>query len=228
MTANMTWASGDAFLKRYPSEEAAETARRRSHAARAVGVPTPGVIGREGTRVLCFDRIPMQAAPALDEMVRTLALLKLIPADGLARFDPFLRIRPRLAAAPRHIRQLVGEMQARDADLRWPANAVVHGDFHPGQVMRDHEGRLWLVDLDDMALAPPEADLGNLAAWLATQTPGALDELRAGAIGQVRVLVPTADPGLMQHFFGIALVRRALKLHEKAVDWVIDQLPLRA
>jgi aminoglycoside phosphotransferase (APT) family kinase protein len=228
MTAGARSASRDTFLKHYASDAAAELARRRSAAACAAGVPTPAVRGDDGPRVLCFDRITTQIKPTLDDMIRMLACLKAMPADGLDRFDPFMRIRPRFATTAPRIRKLIDEMQARDAVLRWPASAVVHGDFHPGQVMRDHEGRVWLIDLDDMALAPREADLGNLAAWLATQAPGQLNDLTARALAQVLELAQTADPGMTRHFFGIALVRRALKLQEQAADWVIDQLPLRA
>ncbi|MGL5010462.1 MAG: phosphotransferase family protein [Paracoccaceae bacterium] len=228
MTFGATWVSGGVFLKRYPSEAAAETARRRSAAACDAGVPTPAVLGEEGPRALWFERIKGQVAPTLGEMIRAVTLLNALPTNGLARLDPFLRIQPRIALATPRIRQLIDDMRALDAALQWPANAVVHGDFHPRQVMRDEEGRVWLVDLDDLALAPHEADLGNLAAWLATQTPGDLNDLAAHAVGRVLDLAQAADPMMMRHFFEIALVRRALKLQENAVNWVVEQLPLRA
>lgn len=43
-----------------------------------------------------------------------------------------------------------------------PAFVVCHTDAHGGNVMRDAEGRLWLVDWETARLAPPEHDLWML------------------------------------------------------------------
>ncbi len=228
MTANATWACGAAFCKRYPTAKAAELSRERSTAARNAGVATPAVWQSAEADVLCFDRIDAHGTASLETMLSTLSRLHQLPSTGLSRFDPFLRIRPRLKAAPAAIRALVEDLAAKDAALAWPAKAVVHGDFHPGQVIRDQAGKVWLIDLDDLALAPAEADLGNLAAWIATQTPGQLVGLKTDALAQVLSIASAADPTLTAHFLEIALVRRALKLQEKGVDWVLRQLPLRA
>lgn len=228
MTGKATWVNGGAFLKRYSSQEAAETAFKRSIVAQAAGVPTPAVLGQSGPMVLSFERIAAQGKPLLGEMVQVVSLLHRMPPRGLARFDPFLRINSRLSAAPPPVGLLVDALQRQDAALCWSGVSAIHGDFHPGQTVRDSLGKVWLIDLDDMALAPPEADLGNLAAWLATQTTGELGALEADALAQVLPLAPDADPILVAHFCAIALVRRALKLAERGQCWVIGQLPLRA
>lgn len=206
------------FVKHYPSVQAADTALRRSLTARHAGVRTPAVLQRVGPMALCFERIAEVERPRLSDMLQVLKSVHRMPQQGLARFDPFLRIRPRLHRAAPKIQVLALQLMAQDAARQWGQTAVIHGDFHPGQVLCDHSGQAWLVDLDDLALAPPEADLGNLAAWMATQDP-ALPPL---------VAPPQADPDLIAHFRDIALLRRALKLAENGQTWALDLLSLRA
>lgn len=211
-----------AFVKHYPSAEAAERARLRSVAARAAGVATPAVLDHAETAIW-FQAVAVQGQPGLAAMAQVLAPLHRMPVQGLARFDPFQRIRPRLPLAP-HMAALARGLLARDRALAWPATAVVHGDFHPGQVLCDTAGQAWLVDLDDLALAPPEADWGNLAAWTATQGEGDLAAQVARALDQVGAAALGADAALMAHFCDIALLRRALKLAEKGRPWALSAL----
>jgi hypothetical protein len=206
------------FVKHYPSVQAAVTALRRSLTARHAGIRTPAVLERVGPMALCFERIAEVERPTLNDMLQVLKPVHRMPQQGLARFDPFLRIRPRLNRAPPWVQGVAHQLMARDAAMAWAQTAVIHGDFHPGQVICDAEGRLWLVDLDDLALAPPEADLGNLAAWMATQDPAP----------PPLVLPPQADLDLAAHFRDIALLRRALKLAEKGQTCALDLLTLRA
>jgi hypothetical protein len=228
MTSSAVVPDAGRFEKLYPSVAAADIARHRSQAARAAGVPTPAVLARTEPRLLSFERIVPRGQPTLAGMLAVVQRLNRMPPDGLLRFDPFLRIRPRLGAAPARIQALVSTLDAQDGALKWPASRVVHGDFHPGQTIMDNSGKVWLVDLDDLALAPPEADLGNLAAWSATRTEGNLVvQARAAMLGVI-ALVPEADPVLSGHFLQIALVRRALKLAGRGQFWVLDQLSLRA
>lgn len=228
MTSSAPSPDASYFGKDYPSVAAADAALHRSVVARQAGVPTPAVLGRNGPLRLSFERVIAAEQPTLDKMVEALRRLNRMSPDGLSRFDPFLRIRPRLGTAPSHIRALVTALETQDAALRWPFNTVIHGDFHPGQTIRDRSGKLWLVDLDDLALAPPEADLGNLAAWIATRAEGNLETQASIAATKVLALAPHAAPDLTGHFLQIALVRRALKLVEKGLPWALDQLPLRA
>jgi Phosphotransferase enzyme family len=228
MTSSAVVPDAGRFDKLYPSVVAADLARHRSLAAMASGVPTPAVLARIGPKALSFERIVPHGQPTLAGMLAVLQRLNRMPPDGLIRFDPFLRIRPRLGAAPSRIRALVSELEAQDAALYWPANSVIHGDFHPGQTMMDRSGKVWLLDLDDLALAPQEADLGNLAAWSATCTEGNLDTQARAAMLGLLALAPEADPLLSEHFLQIALVRRALKLAGKGQFWALDQLSLRA
>ncbi|MCU0802127.1 MAG: aminoglycoside phosphotransferase family protein [Rhodobacteraceae bacterium] len=212
------------FHKRYPSALAAGLAARRSKDAQAAGVPTPDVVRMDRDQMLAFRRIVPQGQASLPQMLDVVARVQAMPVAGLARFDPFLRIRPRLIQASARIAGLVARLETQDRALNWPANSVVHGDFHPGQVLRDATGKVWLIDLDDLALGPPEVDAGNLAAWLATQGPGDLAAMHRTAFRLVRALSPQADADLLAHFCAIAVVRRALKLAEKGQPWALDQL----
>jgi hypothetical protein len=212
------------FQKRYPSATHAETALRRSLAARSAGVATPAVLHGGDQASLHFERINTGAAPSLAQMVEAVHRLEAMPTDGLTRFDPFLRIRPRLSAAPPHIRRLATDLADRDAAVGWPAATVIHGDFHPGQCLQDRSGIVWLVDLDDLALGPPEADLGNLAAWMATNVEGNLEKRTCDAMAKVHSLSRQSDPALIVHFSRIATLRRALKLAEKGLPWASAQI----
>jgi hypothetical protein len=209
------------FIKHYPTVQAAEAAVQRAMNARRAGVYTPAVLKRIGPQTLCFERIESAGRPDAAALKRILPPLNRMPHTGLSRFDPFLRIRPRLPGAPPLIRDMAHRLMEKDASLNWPQTAVIHGDFHPGQVLCDAQGRAWLVDLDDLALAPPEADLGNLAAWMATQ---GLQDLSP----PTPAMDALADPALTRHFFDIALLRRALKLAEKGQADVLNRLAMRA
>jgi Phosphotransferase enzyme family len=223
-----TWGDGAEFHKRYGSVEQARRAMLRTTEVLRAGVRTPAARFGDQADVVIFQRIAASGAANLAEMLGLLTDLRRMPTDVLERFDPFARIVPRLPPAPPEIGLLVKHLQTMDAALEWHASNAVHGDFHPGQVIRDRDGMVWLLDLDDLALGPAEADLGNLAAWMATQEPGRLKDQAAQAIAAVLAASGTADAAMVAHFCDIALVRRALKLREKGIDWVIGQLPLVA
>jgi hypothetical protein len=114
------------------------------------------------------------------------------------------------------------------------AQAVVHGDFHIGQLLFARVGdEPWLLDLDDLALGPRESDLGNFAAHLATVDQCVnctFDRFRGltsllcplyDALAECRV-----DRNTVEAYGAIALLRRALKLHRRgaAAAAVLDPL----
>jgi Ser/Thr protein kinase RdoA (MazF antagonist) len=69
----------------------------------------------------------------------------------------------RAALAPADIRDRVA---AAVPTLRgpWKSATVVHRDLYEDQILLGH--RVGLIDLDDVALGPPELDIGNLLAHL--------------------------------------------------------------
>ncbi len=173
------------------------------------------------------------AAGLLEPFFRPLVRLHAVAATGLdlAPLDVWRRVRerldrldPLLAARARGIRQAVATALA-DADFE--GSAPVHGDFHVGQVIFDETaGRVWLLDLDDMAKGPFEFDVANFAAHLATRrdlsgdAPGAafraLVDPVAAAYRAAGGTPP--DPRLLRLFGAAALLRRALKLAERGED----------
>jgi aminoglycoside phosphotransferase (APT) family kinase protein len=139
--------------------------------------------------------------------------------DGVSPFDPLRRIRPRLDLLTDVTLQTTLGRLARAVPT---GGALIHGDFHLGQVICDAEGGGWLVDLDDLEIGPVEADLGNLIANLATQPTltgpfaARLQHWRHSILEAARHLGQNSDPGRVDHFTALALIRRHLKLREQA------------
>lgn len=229
-----TWIEDGRFLKRYPSPEAADRALERSRLAREAGAPTPDARATPRAGHVSFSIVAgtmgstLAAAGRIDLLLPPLRPLRSMKQDGLGRLDPFARIDLRLAIGPDWLPARIEGLRTRP----WPATGVVHGDFHPGQVIRDQTGLVWLVDLDDLALGPVEADLGNLVAHLATAAStaggdlsGSLAGWTARVAGAWRRIHSAPDRSLLEHFRTIAVVRRALKLAENGRPWVLHQLP---
>lgn len=59
--------------------------------------------------------------------------------------------------------------------------ALIHGDFYDDQLVADSDGRLWLVDLDELSVGDPALDLGAFLAHLRAWTLAALPPERAAA-----------------------------------------------
>ena len=175
-----------------------------------------------------WSRMPREAlAPVLEPLARLHALA----ADGLelAALDPWRRIDARLGAlAPRRaaragaVRRTLGGAlaSAAPADMR-----PVHGDFHAGQVVLG-DAQPWLLDLDDLGLGPPEADLGNFVAHVVTSEDLFTGDVRDG-VSAVGTIVADVYQGLsgrrcetsaMCAHAAVALLRRALKLGERGLD----------
>lgn len=51
------------------------------------------------------------------------------------------------------------------ADYSDPPTCLIHGDFHPGQILISDK-MTYLIDIDRLAVGPAEADLGNFIAQL--------------------------------------------------------------
>jgi Ser/Thr protein kinase RdoA (MazF antagonist) len=113
---------------------------------------------------------------------------------------------PGLAPGPaRRIR-----VAAAAVRVRWEPDTVVHRDLYEEQILVGD--RIGLIDLDDLALGPPELDLGNLLAHLD------LLEIRSGVpLGrqQAELLAgygasgPELDPGRLAACHDLALLRLA-------------------
>jgi len=111
-----------------------------------------------------------------------------------------------------------GEL-AQEAPLR---QALLHRDFHPGQILfsRDSAG-IGVLDWDDAALGEPELDLGNLEAHLF------LDDLqRRGSIESAPSLAGALQAGYLAQgeisFTRLATYRRAALLRLATLERLAD------
>ena len=145
--------------------------------------------------------------------------LKLSPLEPLAKIDPRLQQRAWLSSS---LWQTACSCRADIADKwRQPDDAaVVHGDFHLGQIIFDQQTlKVWLLDLDDMTLGPAEFDLANFIAHFVTSRRYYDGDILAGFHAMVGLLAdsePAAninfDDQLLDLCGAASLLRRGLKL----------------
>jgi aminoglycoside phosphotransferase (APT) family kinase protein len=220
-------------------------------------IVSPWIAGTSGPNILRREgRDAAGGGPAIEGFLAA-CLLPLVHLHGvdpagleLAPLDPWRRIGPRLLAlhadkareeagaiyraalrARRSIKRRFVEIAERAALAE---QVVAHGDYHVGQLLfASPMDEPWLLDLDDLALAPRESDLGNFAAHLATVEERAVDTF--DAFCALASLVCRLYESLVGHevdrdmvgaYGAIALVRRSLKLHERGARTgiVIDLL----
>lgn len=208
------------FFKVFPSEGASVEAARRSSILRGAGVATPAA--RPVGRTVEFDRIegtsglPLLNA-ASEDWLRPLAALHRCRIDGITPCDPIRRIFPRLDLLTN---PQLGDALDRLAPDTPQGQTLLHGDFHMGQLIKGADGKVWVVDLDDLCLGPPEADLGNLIANLATQPglpadfPARLAHWRQRILDAWTVICAPPCMATLEHHLVLALIRRHLKLRE--------------
>jgi len=207
-----------AFTKQYQSASSAERAVARSRSLIANSVRTPAALFTSAdTNSIHFELIDGEGGDLfveteLADVLDALLGIHAATVDGLPTFDPLARIRDRMASCTSTpMRQVVGETVAK------PGSSTLHGDFHVGQIIRDRAGSIWVVDLDDMAMGPPEADLGNFTAHLATRSPDRgleVDQWVDQILYQWRLLNTQIDEECFQRYLALALIRRHLKLRE--------------
>lgn len=202
------------FLKRYPDAKTARGALRSSRVLRAMSVPTPEARPGPSARELLFDRIDGRTGhaligPEIDRLLPPLAALHSASVPDLLPYDPMLRTRHRLCLTDaRLLRDIAHAPVPKGA-------ATLHGDLHVGQFIAEPAGKVWIVDLDDLALGPPEADLANFAVHLATTDQAAGIAGWAGRVCRIWTgQGGTIDQAVFTRFLQFALLRRHLKLRE--------------
>ncbi|MGB3313514.1 MAG: phosphotransferase [Albidovulum sp.] len=210
------------FRKSFATTGAAQEALRRTARLRGAGLPTPdGRPGQTG-REVAFDHVTgltgfnlLEAVP-MSALLVPLGALHDVTAGQVPEFDPLLRIRPRLGGdAPKWLMDAL----AQPAPAGAGRPVLLHGDFHVGQMICDGAGDIWLIDLDDLASGPEEADLGNFIAHLATSAAvarGGFNESIAFWQGEVlegwSALGRGCEPLRLNRYLRLALIRRHLKL----------------
>lgn len=135
-------------------------------------------IGAGGRLVTVWDLIEQSPQrPTMTDLARVLrSLHDLRPAPDLALepFVPFRDLPGRLALAPASVaRANIAFLRARAAELEGAFHDLsyelpsgpIHGDAHPGNLMRAADGTVVLTDLEAFATGPREWDIALPAAY---------------------------------------------------------------
>ncbi|MCR9156178.1 MAG: phosphotransferase [Rhodobacteraceae bacterium] len=202
------------FLKRYTDAAQAAEALRRTRILRAQSVRTPAATPGPTVAELDFDNIDGSTGHDLigydlRPLLQSVAALHRASVPGLASYDPLLRIRPRLALTEVPILREIADGPAPHG------NAVLHGDLHVGQFIVTPDSAVWVVDLDDLAVGPPEADLANFVAHLATtDTRSSIADWARRVCDAWDGVGQIVDGHIFTRYLRFGLLRRHLKLRE--------------
>jgi hypothetical protein len=154
----------------------------------------------------------------------TLAPMRVAEALGLSLkpFAPLAKVKTRLDQSGAFRRRAIDlalacETAIEGCPARTRQGSVLHGDLHVGQILVERQGDTTVLDLDDLCIGDPEADLANFCAHLVT-SPDLYDG--PVATGYVRlsralaVCLAEASPCMarLDAYGSAALLRRALKI----------------
>ena len=199
---------------------------RLTAAAFAAGAPAPAVHGFvevDGSRGLVFDRVDGELLSddlALDPMryrqwARTLAathaeILRTTSTDLPSR-NEVLAERIRSADLPPAHRTAVLDVLAKAPE----GDAVLHGDFHPGNVFVTMKGAV-AIDWIDAARGDASSDIAR-TEWLLTAGAAPGEGLNRRVVDRLR-------KGFVKHY--VQRVTRSLRIDRRVVDaW---RLPIMA
>ena len=101
--------------------------------------------------------------------------------------------------------------------LRDSEQSLLHGDFHPGQVVF-HAGQVVLIDLDRCRYGPAALDLGSFLAHAVEF--GARSDIRRGFVDVYRKENPQLPPECIRAAFCLGLLQRCARPFRDLVpDW---------
>lgn len=126
------------------------------------------------------------------------------PARELAIIDAWLARADRLPA------EAAAAVRSRLGTITWAPATVVHRDLYEEQVLVGPV--VGLIDLDDVALGPPELDLGNLLAHLhlfGRRRQVDVHSAAATLLASYRTAGPTLDDDLLDALRLLSLTRLA-------------------
>ncbi|WP_089940957.1 phosphotransferase family protein [Candidatus Entotheonella palauensis] len=234
------------MVKRAGTAAEAHRLVARIFSLRASGVMTPEAAYDAEAKVLRFpfiegvsglSRLAIDGWVILPTLLLPLKALHETTLPDLVSYDPTAKIRKRMNTADSHV--LYETLQHLLKVVSEPArNTPLHGDFHAGQLILDAQENAWLLDLDDLAQGPPEADLGNFAAHLATRretgfgpVPRSFVQWLNRVITAYRDIGGACDGPLAYTYGQLALIRRGLKWRERGDTSVLSEImagmPLR-
>jgi aminoglycoside phosphotransferase (APT) family kinase protein len=115
---------------------------------------------------------PPASAGDLARLLRDLHSRPLPPSPPGTLTDPLANVATALKSAPPGampsqdrdwLSGRIGELRGKWAELRFPHSvALIHGDAHPGNLIRAPGGTVVLGDWDHVAIGPPEWDLAQV------------------------------------------------------------------
>jgi aminoglycoside phosphotransferase (APT) family kinase protein len=117
---------------------------------------------------------PAPTAADLGALLRRLHELDVPEELNLPEFDPFGRSARRLAhpsssvkpADVAFLKELFDQLEKEVADLKFALPpCAVHGDAHPGNLIRGADGQVIMIDFEAFCFGPPEWDLSLTASY---------------------------------------------------------------
>lgn len=169
-------------------------------------------------------RRPWTVRRCAHTLAALLAALHDVPADGFPEHPAAPLLERRLSGAA----QLPVELQRCADGVRarltaGPAAVVVHGDFHPQNVVIDSARRCVTIDWTDAGVADPEADFARLETALELGAVGAPSPLQRRAVSLITARFPRRVRGFYEAYTGRILSddrlgawRTAHRLHDLA------------
>ncbi len=241
---------GDFAFKAFANQSASTIGKlvRLTGSLRASGVPVPetrkdplsnGIILPWIEGETMRDRFKARGsnnfAGAAEDLRSAMSVLRRlhgsdVPKSGLEQLRPFKNCDSRVSdpafkSLPCHIR--LGAKRLRILiEMQMPmgqSTRIVHGDFHPGQlILEEATGKWWLIDLDDAAFGHCESDIANFCVNIAThshQSTGRMlacfDELAATCLPAYGA---KTDRHQLNIFAATTFLRRALKFAARGDD----------
>jgi aminoglycoside phosphotransferase (APT) family kinase protein len=228
-TAEIFSVSGERVVKLLRSgsrRTAVEDEAARTKAARTAGAPAPEVLGTvamDGRHGIVFEHIVGDSL--IDEVVveplRLTSFAKVFAdvhhqilsheSDDLPPVADELRRKIRAADLPAATRNAALDVVAAAPD----GSAVLHGDYHPGNVLMAPDGPI-AIDWVDASRGPASADVARTLLLLSTATIGE---------GTPNRRMVGALQGAFRRSY-MKRIRRAVRVHPKVLDaW---RLPMAA
>jgi len=122
-----------------------------------------------------------------------------------------------LPAEDRRLRHIGDRVASGLALTRGAGEALLHGDFHPGQVVF-HNGSVVLIDLDRCRYGPPALDVGSFLAHAVEL--GAGPALREHFVDAYRAEHAQLDPDSLRAAFCLGLLQRCARpFRDLAPNW---------
>jgi len=121
------------------------------------------------------------------------------------------------------LRHIADRLASKLEPLGKASGTLLHGDFHPGQVVF-HDDRVVLIDLDRCRYGPPALDIGSFLAHAVEF--GAHSDVRRWFVEAYRRENPEFDPESIGAAFCLGLLQRCARpFRDLAPNWprLIDQ-----